>query len=87
MKTILGGLKHGIAHAVAAAVAVQRGIHRMEGGAPGGLAGFLYIEKSSADIRGHAVVAVTQKPLELGIPVEAVAAGGVADQGEELLTA
>ena len=84
---VLFGFKNGVAHAMTAAVAVQRGIAGMEGGAPGGLARLLHIEEAAADVRGDIVVAVAQQTLELGVPVEAIAAGGIADQGEEILAA
>ena len=86
-QAVPGGLKDGVAHAVTAAVAVQRGVGGMEGGAPQAAVRLLDVEETSAHVRRNAVVAVAQQALELGVPVEAVAARGVADEGKELLAA
>ena len=76
----------GVAHTVAALVAVQLGLRRRPARVPDG-AVVVDVEISAAHIDGDIVVAVTGDPAQTGVLVEAVAAGGVGDQREELLCA
>ena len=77
----------GVAHAVAAFVAVQGGFGGEESGVPCFFAGFLNIIEAAAVIPGDCVVAVAEDPLQLGIPIEAVSAGGIGNHAEEILAA
>ena len=70
-----------------AAVTVQRPIHGMECGAPGLFIFLFDVEKPSAHICRDIIVAVAQDALKLRVTVEAVAASGIADEGEKLLAA
>ena len=74
----------GIAHAVTALVAVKRRLARLPARIPDSVA-VLDVVIAPAVIHRHAVVAVPQDPAELGVLAEAVAAGRVGDQGEEIL--
>ena len=84
-QAVLGAVKGGVAHAVAALVAVEGGFGGQEAGVPAFLSRFLNIIEAAAVVPGDSVVAVAQKPLELRIPVEAVAAPGVGDHAQEIL--
>ncbi len=83
----------GVAHAVAALVAVEGRLAGFPSGIPDDsllftLSSLLYnIEISSAVVHGHAVVAVARDAAELGVLEERVAAGGIGNQGEEVLVA
>ncbi len=66
-----------------ALVAVQRGPGGKESGVPCGLALLLDVAEPPALVGGDAVVAVAQQALELGVPVEAVAAHSVGDEAEK----
>jgi len=84
---VLGAVKNRVAHAVAALVPVQGRFRGQEAGVPGFLAGLLHIVEPAAQVSGDGVVAVAQQPLQLGVPVEAVAAHGVGDHAEKILAA
>ena len=84
-ESVLLGVKHGVSHAVAALVRIQRRPGWEEAGVPCGLSRLLDIEEPPALVGRDAVIAVPQQPLELGVPVEAVAAHGVGDEAEEFL--
>ena len=76
----------GIAHTVAALVTVERSLARLPSGRPDGIS-VLYIEITSARIHRNAVVTVSRYPAELGVTVEGIAAGGIGNQGKEVLVA
>ena len=76
----------GIAHAVAALIEVQRRLAGLPARIPDGVA-VLDIIIAPAVVHRHPVVTVPQDPAELGVLAEAVAAGGVGNQGEEILRA
>ncbi len=75
-----------VAHAMPALIRVQRRLARLPAGIPHRIA-VLDIEVASARIHRHTVVAVAENAPELGVAAEAVAAGGVGDQREEVVRA
>lgn len=86
------GLEHGVADAVAATVDVQRGLGGQERGRPslGGCAVLVHagdVVVAGAVVAGHVVVAIAGDAAQFGVLVEAVAAAGVRDQGEEVFVA
>ena len=87
LQAVLLAVENSVSHAVAALVGIQRRFCGQEAWVPGGLARFLDIVEPPAHAAGDAVISVAQQALELGVPVEAVAAHGVGDKAEELLAA
>ena len=82
-QTVLLAGDDGVAHTMTAGVLVQLGLDGLPAGIPHS-AVVVDVEVTAAVIHRHIVVAVTGHAAEAGIPVEAVAAGGVADDAEEL---
>ena len=76
----------GIAHAVPALIEVQRRLAGLPARVPDSVA-VLDVIIAPAIVHRHPVVAVPQDPAELGVLAEAVAAGGVGNEGEEILRA
>ena len=87
LKALFNRVKSGVAHAVATFIAVQGGFAGQEAGIPGVLSGFFNIIKPAAIVAGNGIVAVAQKPLQLGVPVEAVSADGVGNHAEKIFAA
>ena len=87
VQTVLSAMKGGVAHAMAALVTVKLGLGGKIPGIPGGLAGFLDVVEAAALVAGNGVVAVAQQTLQLGIPIEAVAAARIGNHAQEILTA
>ena len=71
---------------MAALIEVERCLARFPTGIPDGLA-ILDVEVATAIVHRHVVVAITGDAAELGILVEGIATGGVADEREEILIA
>ena len=76
----------GVAHAVTALIEVEGCLAGLPAWVPDGVA-VLDIEVSSAIVHRYIVVAIAGDTTELGILVEAVAAGGIRDEREEILIA
>ena len=65
---------------------VQLGLDGLPAGIPHGVA-ILDVEVAAAVVHGHVVVAVAGHAAQTGVTIEAIAAGGIADDAEELLAA
>ena len=85
-QTVLLTGDDGVAHAVAAGIAVQLSFDGLPAGIPDRVA-VLDVEVAAAVVHGHVVVAVAGDAAQSGIAVEAIAAGGIADDAEELFAA
>ena len=85
-KAVLFAGDAGVAQAVAALIAVQLGLHGHPAGGPQAAA-VIDVEILAARVGGHVVVAIAGDAQHAGVLVEAVAAAGVAHQGEEGLAA
>ena len=87
IQAVLSAVKGGVAHAMAALVTVKLGLGGKVPGIPGGLSRFLDVVEAAALVAGNGVVAVAQQTLQLGIPIEAVAAARIGNHAQEILTA
>ena len=76
----------GVSHAVAALILVQWSTAGLPAWIPHGVT-VLDIIIAAAIVHGDAVIAVTQYAAELCILAEAIAAGGIGNQGKEILRA
>ncbi len=85
-QTVLLTGNDGVAHAVAAGIAVQLSFDGLPAGVPDRVA-ILDVEVAAAVVHRHVIVAVAGDAAQSGIAVEAIAAGGIADDAEELFTA
>ena len=74
----------GITHTMPALIALQRRFARFPAGIPHAVS-VLYIIIPASGIHGDAVIAVAQDAAEFGILAEAIAAGSVGNEGEEIL--
>ena len=86
LQAVLDAGDAGVAQAMAALVAVQLGLYGHPAGGPHA-ACVVDVEILSAGVGGHVVVAIAGQAQHPGVLVEAVAAAGVAHQGEEFLAA
>ena len=73
----------GIAHPVAALVEIEGCLAGLPPRIPDCIA-VLEIEIAAAGIHRHAVVAIAEDAPELGVPAEAIASGGIGNQGKEI---
>jgi len=76
----------GIAETVTALVAVELSLDRLPAKRPY-IAAVVYVEVTTACIGGNVVVAITGKAQKTSVLVEAITAGSVGEQTEEVLTA
>ena len=79
LDTVLAARDAGVVHAMTALIAVERRLAGLPSRIPHGAA-IVDVEVATAVVHRHAVVAVARQAAELGILVEAVAAGGVGNQ-------
>ena len=86
LQAVLDAGDAGVAQAVAALIAVQLRLDGHPAGRPEA-ARVVDVEVLSAGVGGHVVVAIAGDAQHAGVLVEAVAAAGVAHQGEERLAA
>ena len=71
---------------MAAAIAVQRRLRRQEGRAPNRVA-VANVEAATAVVGRNIIITEAGDPPQLGVPVEAVTAAGIADQREKAVAA
>ena len=84
LKTVLGAFDHAVAEAVAALVRIQLGFHRHPARIPDSISIFDVVV-TAAEVHGAVVVAVAGQAQQLGVFVEAIASGRIADEAEEVL--
>ena len=79
LDTVLAARDAGVVHAMTTLIAVERRLAGLPSRVPHGAA-IVDVEVAAAVVHRHAVVAVARQAAELGILVEAVAAGRVGNQ-------
>ena len=87
LQTVFGAVEGGVTHAVAAFISVQLRFRGEEPGVPCFFACLLNIIEAAALVAGHCIIPVAKNALQLGIPIEAVAAGRVGNHAKEIFAA